>query len=376
MKRIITLILVLTVFSLTISAQKKIPYLLKKIAAHYDSAAVKNIDRNYIEVPSKPWQIMLKGNANQSSLKMKAQGELLGIPFSAKPQLKTEPAQYVGVWVGYRGHGMGYTVNVAGDKGSYFTLNSKGKSYGLNLRIHSFTNDHPRFGIQSTLIPEDNLDEWENIQLKDPIRVHTFIADGYYLFNSRRFSYASAYNYSVVQKRSAGSLMIGAMAYYGHINYATHSNADLIYLMNGLGRVKLYQGSLGVGYAYNWAPTQRLLVNVMVMPALTLVNKMKAYGYDTNILELTDDPRFMDETISNEEWDAWWDSSKRIAPMIKKSFNSGLAFNFNSRLSISYNLGRYFIGAYGQFDTFRYKHKDSKGRLRDWYLNAAFGIRL
>ena len=45
MKRIITLILVLTVFSLTISAQKKIPYLLKKIAAHYDSAAVKIIDR-------------------------------------------------------------------------------------------------------------------------------------------------------------------------------------------------------------------------------------------------------------------------------------------------------------------------------------------
>lgn len=373
MKRIITLILVLTVFSLTISAQKKIPYLLKKIAAHYDSAAVKNIDRNYIEAPSRPWQFMLKGNVNQSSLKMRARGDVLGREYVSTPKLTTEPAQYVGVWAGYRGHGVGYSVNVAGDKGSYLTFGSTGSSYGFNLRIHSFKNNHPHFGIKSDNVSEDNSNSSDKIQLNDPIHVRTIIVDGYYLFNGRRFSYAAPYNYSVVQKRSAGSLMIGAMAYYGHINYATHNNADLIYMMHGLGRVKLYQGSLGMGYAYNWVPTKGLLVNVMVMPTVTLVNKIKAYGYGTNLDELIHDPRFMEDDESSEEW---YESSKRISFMAKKSFNSGLALNVDARLSVVYNFSRYFIGAYGQFNTFRYKHNDSRGRLNDWYVNATFGLRL
>ena len=170
--------------------------------------------------------------------------------------------------------------------------------------------------------------------------------------------------------------MVGAMAYYGHINYATHSNADIVYMMQGLGRVKLYQGSIGAGYAYNWVPARGLLINVKAMPALTFVNRIKAYGYSTNIPELSEDPRFLDESISDEEWDAWFDSSKRITPVAHKSFNSGIALNFDARLSVVYNFKRYFIGAYGQFNTFRYKHNGTRGRLNDWYVNAALGVRL
>lgn len=56
--------------------------------------------------------------------------------------------------------------------------------------------------------------------------------------------------------------------------------------MKGIGRVKLWQGSVGVGYAYNWVPARGLLVNVLGMPMLTFVNKLKAYGYETNIPEI------------------------------------------------------------------------------------------
>ena len=38
----------------------------------------------------------------------------------------------------------------------------------------------------------------------------------------------------------------GAMYFYGRIDYSSPSNGDLIYLMHGLGRVKLWQGSVGV----------------------------------------------------------------------------------------------------------------------------------
>jgi len=47
-----------------------------------------------------------------------------------------------------------------------------------------------------------------------------------------------------------------------------------------------------------------------------------------------------------------------------------------ARLSVTYNFGRYFLNAYGQFNSFRYHHNDSHGRLDDWFVNTAIGIRL
>ncbi|MBQ8711822.1 MAG: DUF4421 family protein, partial [Prevotella sp.] len=268
------------------------------------------------------------------------------------------------------------TVNVGGDKGSYFTIGATGGAYGVNVRIHSFENDHPNFDLESNLIPEENKDDWKEIKLLSPIKVRAVIADGYYLFNGKRFSYAAAYDQSVLQKRSAGSLMAGAMYYYSNVDYADRTNGDLIYTMHGLGRVKLWQGSVGVGYAYNWVPAKGLLVSAMAMPMLTFVNKIKTYGYATNVEELMADPRFLDEDITDEEWDEWFYSSLQISPMGEKTFNSGMTVNFDARLSLTYNFGRYFINTYGQFSNMRYRHDSSHGHLNDWFVNTSFGIRL
>ena len=341
-----------------------------------DSMSVKGLDRRYIDAPERPWQLIVKGSVNQSSLSMEASGNMVGISYNAKPYLKTELSKYVGLWAGYRGYGLGYTVNVGGDKGSYLTFGATGGAYGINVRIHSFKNDHPNFGLTSDIIPEENEDDWEEVQLIDPIKVHSVIADGYYLFNGKRFSYAAAYDQSVIQKRSAGSLMAGAMYYYGHINYATDNNGDLIYMMNGLGRVKMWQGSVGVGYAYNWVPFRGMLISAMAMPMITFVNKIKTYGYYTNVEELMKDPRFLSDDITDEEWDDWFYGNLHIEPMGDMTFNSGITVNFDARLSLTYNFGRYFINAYGQFNNTRYRHDDSHGHMNDWFVNTSFGVRL
>ena len=350
--------------------------LIKKIGTLIDSMSVKGVDRRYIDAPKKPWQLILRGNMNQSSLKMKASGSIGDIDYSATPYLKTDPSKYVGLWVGYRGYGLGYTVNVGGDKGQYLTFGVTGGAYGLNLRIHSFENSHPNFGLQSNIVPEENQESWTQVQLIDPIKVRTLFLDGYYLFNGKHFSYAAAYDQSVLQKRSAGSLMAGGMYYYGRTDYASHSNGDLIYLMNGLGKVKLWQGSVGVGYAYNWVPFRGMLVSAMAMPMITFVNKIKAYGYSTNVLELMQDPKFSDDDITDEEWDEWFYNSLRITPMGEKKFSSGITLNFDARLSVTYNFGRYFINAYGQFNNMRYHHDNNNGYLNDWFVNTSVGIRL
>lgn len=357
-------------------AQSGLLSFIKKVGDKIDSMSVSGVDRRYIDAPEKPWQLIMRGNLSQTIVTMETQGSLAGEEYHAKPSLKTVPAQYMGLWAGYRGYGVGYTVNVGGDKGSSLTFGATGGSYGINVRIHSFENSTPNFNLNSDIIPEEVKDTWKEVVLKDPIRVNTLFADGYYLFNGKKFSYAAAYDQSVIQKRSAGSLMAGLMYNYTHINYSSDTNGDLIYLMEGLGRVKLWQGSVGVGYAYNWVPARGLLINVMAMPMLTFVNKLKAYGYATNVEELMEDPKFWDPDISNDEWDEWFYENVHITPMGEKTFNSGLTVSFDARVSLTYNVGRYFFNAYGQFNNIRYHHNSTNGYVNDWFVNASIGIRL
>ncbi len=350
--------------------------LLKKVGTMIDSMSVRGVDRRYIDAPEKPWQLLVKGNISQTILNMKTQGIAYDEEYNANTQFRTVPSQYIGLWAGYRGYGLGYTVNVGGDKGSYFTIGATGGAFGINVRIHSFENSHPIFDMTSDLLTEEDYVEMEKVTLIDPIRVKTIIADGYYMFNGKKFSYAAAYDQSVIQKRSAGSLMAGLMYNYTHIDYAADSNGDLIYLTEGLGQIKLWQGSVGVGYAYNWVPVRGLLVNVMVMPMLTFVNKLKAYGYSTNIEEMMEDPMFWNDQISYEEWDQWYYDNVRITPMGDQMFNSGVTIGFDGRASLTYNFGRYFFNVYGQFNNIRYHHNETNGYLNDWFVNTSIGIRL
>ena len=356
-------------------AQGGVISLIKKVGTLIDTMSVRGVDRRYIEAPEKPWQLIFRGNVNQTIVSMNTKGVIEGMEYDAKPSLRTEPAQYVGLWAGYRGYGLGYTVNVGGDKGNYFTIGATGGSFGINVRIHSFDNSSPNLNLDSDILSDSNKDEWREVKLIDPIHVNTLIADGYYMFNGKKFSYAAAYDQSVIQKRSAGSLMAGLMYNYTNIDYSSKYNGDIIYLMEGLGRVKLWQGSVGVGYAYNWVPARGLLINVMAMPMLTFVNKIKAYGYATNVEELMEDPIFWSD-ISNEEWDEWFYKNLQITPMGDMTFNSGLTFSFDGRVSLTYNFGRCFFSAYGQFNNIRYSHNSTSGYLNDWFVNTSFGIRL
>ena len=357
-------------------AQGKLATFVKKVGTMIDSMSVRGLDRNYIDAPEKPWQLIAKGNVNQTIVSMNADGNILGVDYSARPYLKTQPSQYVGFWAGYRGYGIGYTVNVGGDKGSNLVFGATGGAYGVNVRIHSFDNSNPSINLNSELLSEEEQETWDDVQLIDPIHVRTVIADGYYMFNGKKFSYAAAYDQSVIQKRSAGSLMAGLMYNYTHIDYATDLNGDLVYLMHGLGKVKLWQGSAGVGYAYNWVPARGLLVNVMLMPMVTFVNKLKVFAYATNVPDLMTDERFWGDDISNEEWDEWFYSNVHITPMGDKTINSGISLGFDTRMSVTYNFGRYFISAYGQFNNIRYRHQSTHGYLNDWFINTAIGIRL
>ena len=363
-----------------VSAGGGIVSLVRKLGTFIDSMTVRGVDRTYIEAPKEPWQVILRGNVNQTDMKMKstidAEGMFWGVKGDVRwePRIKTTPSTYVGFWAGYRGYGLGYSWNVGGDKGSILTLGATGGSYGVNLRIHRFKTDEPEVFIAGNFLDDEvgdfNYSERiENFPLWKPIRTRTLILDGYYLFNGKRFSYAAAYDQSVIQRRSAGSLMAGAMYYHSHTQYANDEDADFILMMGDIGRIKQWQASVGVGYAYNWVPAKGLLVSAFAMPMLTFYNRLKVWQYGSNYRDMA-----IDEELHEEDELSFLDY--KIWPMGETSQNSRMTLTFDGRLSLTYQWSRFFINAYGQFNNFRYSQGRYSGYLNDWFVNASIGVRL
>ena len=352
---------------------------IRKLSRYIDTLSVSGIDRRYIDIPEKPWQVMVKGNINQTILTMKstingrdlfqlAEGDLVW-----EPEIKTNPSIYAGVWVGYRGYGLGYSWNVGGDKGRILTLGATGGSYGVNLRIHSFEKKHTEVHMAGNFYnfeepPQlEYVDDTEPLYLSSPIKIRTLFLDAYYLFNGKHFSYCAAYDQSVIQKRSAGSLVAGAMYYYSRVKYDKDENAGFIMLMNDVGRVKQWQMSAGLGYAYNYVPFKGMLVSIIGMPMLTFYNRYKMWNYDSNLRHLA---RF-DQDIKDSELD----DAYKLKLVSVNSLHTRISPNIDARLSLTYQWDRFFVNAYGQFITFHYKTHQVSGNTNDWYVNTTLGVR-
>lgn len=344
--------------------------------------ATSGIDKRYIEVPERPWQVMLKFNSNDMDLHSSAtlSQETLAkrgiagentLEADIKPNLSTS----VGLWVGYRGYGLGYSYSITGKDGSNFSIGAMGSNYGINLRIKSFKTremDIHQWGFDE----DGSFDEkYNNVELWDDVDIHTTILDGYYMFNGKRFSYAAAYDQSVKQIRSAGSFMIGAMWFQTTLDFAQRLNAPMIQLMGDIGSMKIQEGALGAGYAYNWVPVKNLLLNITAMPMLVLYNRVKVKIYDSNydIFLFEEDPITGKKPMSDD--DSWTEdiTLDEVASMTR---HSKISLNFDARVSLTYNWDRYFVNVYGQWNNFRNSYDSNKLKLSDWYVNASLGIRL
>jgi hypothetical protein len=375
--------------SLSASAEGGMFGFVKKLGTFLDSMAVSGIDRRYIDAPQKPWQILLKGNINQSDLKLSStihhaeeRFDFMKGDMVWEPHVKTKPASYAGLWAGYRGYGLGYSWNIGGDKGHILTVGATGGSYGANLRIHWFDNDEPNVYYTGNALlditDEGNriyypINYSDNVELGSPIKTRALFFDGFYLFNGRKCSYAAAYDQSVIQKRSAGSLMAGAMYFHSTTHYDTDNNADFILFMDDVGRFKSWQASAGVGYIYNWVPAKGLLISGMAIPMATFYSHHKLWRYDSNLKEVVKSGG-LDDLYDVDEADyRIWESKQNGV----ESMNSSLKWNIDARLSITYEWdNRLFFNAYGQFSNFQFKTDEFNGRLNDWYINTSIGIRL
>lgn len=387
LKLLITTLLLLLVPYTSVWAQKEKPWVvrtLNKVDAFIDSMATRGIDKRYIEVPKRPWQVVLKFNTNDMDLMTtstlsRTYLSKKGINGEANMENSLKPSMSfsVGAWVGYRGYGLGYSFNLTHKNGSNFTIGATGSNYGINLRLRNFSTSKMDYHMWGNDDGETFDEKEKDVELWDNIDVHTFILDGFYMFNGKRFSHAAAYDQSVKQIRSAGSLMVGAMWYQSSVDYSARNNALMIQLMGNVGRIKIQEGSIGIGYAYNWVPVKNLLINVTALPMIALYNRAKIHIYDSNydIFLEEDEESPTGKKAVRENDDSWLEdvTLEEKATVVK---HGKVSFNINARMSVTYNFDRYFLNVYGQWNHFNNKIEESSLKLTDWYINASLGIRL
>ena len=338
-----------------------------------DSSAVATVDRNYIEQPKPAWAIEARTTLNQSTLKMETTWEdpvegNMNLWAKSKNGLSTS----AGLWLGYRGYGFGYSKEFGRTSGSTLSFGAMGGSFGINLRIGTYNSDMPDLYIEGEKLTSYDEDD---DRLEDPIKVRTLFLDGYYMLNGKHFSYAAAYDNSLIQKRSAGSIVVGGMYCHSRADYSADSNWLLTALMEGVGKVKFTQGSIGAGYAYNWVPARGWLVSAMAMPMLTLYNRTTKYVYDFALVN----PNVEDwDSIPEDDLVDWlFDPDTKITTVdeTEEKSDNKVKLNFDARLSVVYNFDRWYVRVYGQYNQFRYGSDFVSGRVTDWTANASLGFR-
>lgn len=366
--------------------------ILKSIQHYLDSAVQRKVDSCYIEVPTKPWRIILRSKINEidvnymNSFKSETEDLAWNWQLCFSPPL----AASVGFWAGYRGTGISYSQSLLKNAGRYFSFSTTGSHYGFNFRLRRFSTNKTTF---TSIINENGqVTDEKNISgdTDANIWIRSVYINGYYVFNGRRYSQAAAYNQSVIQRRSAGSLLVGATWYQSSLDLSEPKNAPFVILSKDIGHIKLHQANIGIGYGYNLVPFRGFVINAMAMPTLSVYNRVKVYKYDYNYT-------IFDDEVRTEDYGKWnsqthtWANGMTHKPMYgseewlkdiegwkteEDTEYGSMHFNVDLRVGIAYNWNNYFLGLQSQFNRFTYKKDNTKVTLFDWYAHLSVGIRL
>ena len=379
----------------SVSTQESKPNLMERlhqVQQYLDTKAKAKVDPTYIEVPDKPWRVILRYKENAVDVDYSQSVDIPAYNEHADWNLNFEPplASSIGFWVGYRGTGFSYSKSLTKNAGRYYSISSTGAKYGFNFRLRRFNTKDARFSSTDRNLETGVESEIDSaVIMPSPVWIRSVYINGYYVFNGRRYSQAAAYNQSVIQRHSAGSFLLGATWYQSSFDYSDYKNAVYMIIGHGIHRIKVHQANLGIGYGYNWVPLRGLVVNVMAMPTISVYNRVKAYKYETNYdlsaEQPVDDfgnwnpetrrwangkthkPLLMHDN-SNSQFD-YWD----IEPEVNYSM---LRLNLDLRLGIAYNWSNYFISTQAQYNNFHYKSDNCKVNIYDAYARLAFGVRL
>ncbi len=151
------------------------------------------------------------------------------------------------------------TVNLAYGFSFLNNNDDKGKTKGIDLQAHLFPHKWALdlLAIKHTglsFAPNNSANDSNNYYYRPDIQQLFIGFSGYRVFNPQRFSFNAAMTQNEWQKKSAGSLLLGGLVYYGQIK----GDSSLIPKQvessfpkaAGINNVNFFSIGLGGGYAY------------------------------------------------------------------------------------------------------------------------------
>ena len=231
-----------------------------------------NIDSSYIEPQHYNYTVMLQNTNTYEQYSLSSKG---GQRISFAP----DPTFRLGPYLGWRWVFLGYTLDLKHINASSKHTNKKeldlslySSMLGIDLFWRQTGNDYH----VKRIYLGDNIDT--SPMKKVPFDGFKSSIKGfnlYYIFNHRKFSYPAAYSQSTVQRKSAGSMLLG-IGYTRHtleVDWDKFGNLvnEKLDLKKEEGaqvdssltfsKVKYSDISVSCGYAYNWVFAKNWLFN-------------------------------------------------------------------------------------------------------------------
>ena len=228
---------------------------------HYYNVSV---DTNYITRPQTRWTVKARYNLTGSAINTygMAGGERLQTHTTNKSK------NTISLAGSYTGITLALTFNPSSFVGWYndfeYNTNEYYNRMGFDIIVQRAKNargwtqlgDQPRTRIG-----------------KDLISLRSFNFNYYYAFNYKKYSYPAAFSQSYIQKKSAGSFMLGASFQWQKL-HTTTGNADIGY---DLVRLKAANVGVGAGYGYNFVIKRDWLLHLSALPTLIIYSRARMW---------------------------------------------------------------------------------------------------
>lgn len=232
----------------------------------------------------------------------------------SKMYLRTNPSTTLGIWVSYMAISVGYDVNLS----KYYKLaNDVRKRFNFQFNCSRFTASlsYSNSTTDNTIKKIVYKDQKYPADINVPkMNSRALLFDAYYFLNHHKYSFAAAYSFGRIQRKSAGSFFFG----FSYLNQRYDFDfstlpPDILHILpdnweNNTYKVRSKEYGIKAGYAYNWVFSKHWLLAISESPTLGITR-----GY--------------------------------INSNFKKS--TSLGFSNDLRLSVVWNNGHFFAGAIG-----------------------------
>ena len=222
-------------------------------------------DTNYVVRPV--GRLTFKVRVNESGDDLHFKGTINGL--KSRADLHTLHKTTISFTASYRGISGSFAINPAKMRGSYTDYEFSFSYYSSRFSVDA------TYHRSSTLSGDIVNGEYTGHLQSNDLNLKVANLAAYYVFNYRRFSYPAAFTQSYLQRRSAGSWLLG-LSYQGG---SIVTRDELKERSTTAPDIQLKIGHLGVGggYGYNFVLGKRSnwLIHASMTPTLVIYNHNK-----------------------------------------------------------------------------------------------------